>query len=163
MKLSCFDLTELKLTCLFILIQFVFIILLAEFVQLTWFSGHDFVWCQSTFGGQNVNFQARHFCVHTCSIEYFIFLVRTVRKDEKRYYMDMLQYSQDHLMLYPYHLSDIVVKGLRVTPFVYYSNMMSDIMTQEKSYDSLPNFTAADCKFCYIFYNFRKQSLLLDT
>jgi hypothetical protein len=25
--------------------------------------------------------------------------------------------------------------------------MMSDIMTQEKSYDSLPNFTAADCKF----------------
>lgn len=61
--------------------------------------------------------------------------------------MDMLQYSQDHLMLYPYHLSDIVVKGLRVTPFVYYINMMSDIMSHEKSYDSLPNFTAADCKF----------------
>lgn len=72
--------------------------------------------------------------------------VKTVRKDEKRYYMDMLQYSQDHLMLYPYHLSDIVVKGLRVTPFVYYTNMMADIMSQEKSYDSLPNFTAADCK-----------------
>lgn len=67
--------------------------------------------------------------------------------------MDMLQYSQDHLMLYPYHLSDIVVKGLRVTPFVYYINMMSDIMSQEKSYDSLPNFTAADCKFHqFIFY-----------
>ncbi|XP_063404273.1 protein FAM91A1-like [Mytilus trossulus] len=72
-------------------------------------------------------------------------IVKTIRKDEKRYYMDMLQYSQDHLMLYPYHLSDIVVKGLRVTPFVYYINMMSDIMSQEKSYDSLPNFTAADC------------------
>ena len=75
------------------------------------------------------------------------FPVKTIRKDEKRYYMDMLQYSQDHLMLFPYHLSDIIVKGLRVTPFVYYTNMMSDIMTQEKSYDSLPNFTAADCKF----------------
>lgn len=48
-------------------------------------------------------------------------------------------------MLYPYHLSDVIVKGLRVTPFTYYINMMSDIMTQEKSYDSLPNFTAADC------------------
>lgn len=72
-------------------------------------------------------------------------IVKTVRKDEKRYYMDMLQYSQEHLMLYPYHLSDIVVKGLRVTPFVYYTNMMADIMSQEKSYDSLPNFTAADC------------------
>lgn len=73
-------------------------------------------------------------------------LVRTARKDERRYYEDLMQYSQEHLMLYPYHLSDVIVKGLRVTPFTYYINMMSDIMTQEKSYDSLPNFTAADCK-----------------
>ncbi|XP_060077726.1 protein FAM91A1-like [Ylistrum balloti] len=72
-------------------------------------------------------------------------LVKTVRKDEKRYYEEMMRYSQEHLMLYPYHLSDVVVKGLRVTPFTYYVNMMSTIMTQEKSYDSLPNFTAADC------------------
>nr|KAG5713951.1 hypothetical protein BaRGS_020279 [Batillaria attramentaria] len=48
-------------------------------------------------------------------------------------------------MLYPYHLSDVIVKGLRNTPFMYYINMMQDIMMQEKSYDSLPNFTAADC------------------
>ncbi|BFZ16729.1 hypothetical protein BsWGS_19768 [Bradybaena similaris] len=72
-------------------------------------------------------------------------LIRTVRKDEQRYYEDVLQYSREHLMLYPYHLSDIMVKGLRVTPFSYYSSMMQDIMNQEKSYDSLPNFTAADC------------------
>ena len=72
--------------------------------------------------------------------------MKTIRKDEKRYYEDLLQYSQEHLMLYPYHLSDVIVKGLRVTPFIYYINMMSDIMSQEKSYDSLPNFTAADCK-----------------
>ncbi|XP_012942725.1 protein FAM91A1 [Aplysia californica] len=72
-------------------------------------------------------------------------LVKTVRKDEPRYYEELLQYSREHLMLYPYHLSDIMVKGLRVTPFSYYSNMMQDIMGQEKSYDSLPNFTAADC------------------
>ncbi|RUS75324.1 hypothetical protein EGW08_016913 [Elysia chlorotica] len=72
-------------------------------------------------------------------------LVRTIRKDEPRYYEEMLQYSREHLMLYPYHLSDVIVKGLRITPFSYYSNMMQDIMGQEKSYDSLPNFTAADC------------------
>ncbi|XP_062912153.1 protein FAM91A1 isoform X3 [Mobula hypostoma] len=48
-------------------------------------------------------------------------------------------------MLYPYHLSDIMVKGLRVTPFSYYIGIMEDIMNSEKSYDSLPNFTAADC------------------
>ena len=38
----------------------------------------------------------------------------------------------------------MLVRGLRVTPFSYYSNMMFDIMSNEKSYDSLPNFTAAD-------------------
>lgn len=47
-------------------------------------------------------------------------------------------------MLFPYHLSDVIVKGLRMTPFMYYMNMMVDIMEAEKSYDSLPNFTAAD-------------------
>ena len=72
--------------------------------------------------------------------------VRTVRKDERRYYEDLLKYSRDHLMLYPYHLSDVMVKGLRITPFAYYTSVMTDIMMQEKSYDSLPNFTAADCK-----------------
>ena len=72
--------------------------------------------------------------------------VRYVKKDEKRYYEELLRYSREHLMLYPFHLSDVMVKGLRITPFAYYISIMSDIMAQEKSYDSLPNFTAADCK-----------------
>lgn len=72
-------------------------------------------------------------------------LIRQVKKDDRKYYEDLLKYSRDHLMLYPYHLSDITVKGLRITPFSYYLNMMHDIMSSEKSYDSLPNFTAADC------------------
>jgi len=49
--------------------------------------------------------------------------------------------------LFPYHLSDVIVKGLRITPFSYYCSMMESIMASEKSYDSLPNFTAADCEF----------------
>ncbi|KAL7830271.1 hypothetical protein SRHO_G00313980 [Serrasalmus rhombeus] len=72
-------------------------------------------------------------------------LVRHVKKDERKYYEELLKYSREHLMLYPYHLSDIMVKGLRVTPFSYYISIMEDIMNCEKSYDSLPNFTAADC------------------
>ncbi len=40
----------------------------------------------------------------------------------------------------------MLIKGLRITPFVYYSQMMAAIMQGEKSYDSLPNFTAADCE-----------------
>lgn len=73
--------------------------------------------------------------------------VRHVKKDEQKYYEELLRYSREHLMLYPYHLSDVLVKGLRVTPFSYYISITSDIMMQEKSYDALPNFTAADCKF----------------
>ena len=91
--------------------------------------------------------------------------MRSVRKDERKYYESLLQYSREHLMvhthththtppsppsppsqLYPYHLQDMLVEGLRVTPFAYYSGIMADIMLGEKSYDSLPNFTAADCK-----------------
>ncbi len=72
--------------------------------------------------------------------------MRYVKKDEKRYYEELLRYSREHLMLFPYHLSDVIVKGLRCTPFAYYTSIMEDIMGQEKSYDSLPNFTAADCK-----------------
>ena len=72
--------------------------------------------------------------------------MKLIKKDERKYYEDLLKYSREHLMLYPYHLSDTLVKGLRMTPFAYYTDIMVDIMDQEKSYDSLPNFTAADCK-----------------
>lgn len=78
-------------------------------------------------------------------------MIKNVRKDQRKYYEDLLTYSRESLMLYPYHLSDIVVTGLRVTPFQYYISVMENIMEQEKSYDSLPNFTAADCEY-YISY-----------
>uniref|UniRef100_A0A2I3GXG5 FAM91 N-terminal domain-containing protein n=1 Tax=Nomascus leucogenys TaxID=61853 RepID=A0A2I3GXG5_NOMLE len=71
-------------------------------------------------------------------------LVKHVKKDECRHYEELLKYSRDHLMLYPYHLSDIMEKGLRITPFSYYTGIMENIMNSEKSYDSLLNFTAAD-------------------
>ncbi|KHN72546.1 Protein FAM91A1 [Toxocara canis] len=71
-------------------------------------------------------------------------IVRHVKKNEEMYYDIVLKYSETHLMLYPYHLSDIVVRELRVTPFNYYINIMIGLMNAEKSYDSLPNFAAAD-------------------
>ena len=37
------------------------------------------------------------------------------------------------------------MQGLRITPFQYYIMVLENIMAQEKSYDSLPNFTAVDC------------------
>lgn len=81
-----------------------------------------------------------------------LFIVKHACKDQRSYYEELLVYSRKHLMLYPYHLSNFMIGGLRVTPFAYYHGMMKDIMSQEKSYDSLPNFTAADCKYIHCFY-----------
>nr|XP_006000869.1 PREDICTED: protein FAM91A1 isoform X2 [Latimeria chalumnae] len=89
----------------------------------------------------------KHVCLYSIrnQLRFRSNLVKQVKKDERKYYEELLKYSKEHLMLYPYHLSDIMVKGLRVTPFLYYTGIMEDIMNSEKSYDSLPNFTAADC------------------
>ncbi|XP_015781162.1 protein FAM91A1 [Tetranychus urticae] len=72
-------------------------------------------------------------------------LVKGVRRSEKGYYVELLRYSREHLMLFPYHLSDYVIYGMRITPFQYYVGMIHDLLEHERSYDTLPNFTAADC------------------
>ena len=46
--------------------------------------------------------------------------------------------------MYPYHLGDVMVKGLRITAFDYYLDIFIEMLKNEKSYDSLPNFTACD-------------------
>lgn len=56
-----------------------------------------------------------------------------MRKDERKYYEELLKYSREHLMLYPYHLSDIMVKGLRVTPFSYYVGIMEVSATSHEN------------------------------
>ena len=83
---------------------------------------------------------------HTPNIFYcYQYSVQRIRKDESKYYEDLLELGWKSLLLFPYHLSDVIIKGLGVTPFHYYINMLDNQMAQEKSYDSLPNFTAADC------------------
>lgn len=71
--------------------------------------------------------------------------VRLIKSNEKQYYKELLNYSTVHLMLFPYHLSDYIVSGMRITPFQYYIKIIQDLLYNEKSYDTLPNFTAADC------------------
>ncbi|CAI5438115.1 unnamed protein product [Caenorhabditis angaria] len=71
-------------------------------------------------------------------------LVRHIKKSEELYYEQLMRFSESHLMLFPYHLSDIIVTELRISPFSYYVNILSEMLNTEKSYDSLPNFTAAD-------------------
>ena len=72
--------------------------------------------------------------------------MRHILKDEQKYYDRIVSFSRDRLMLFPYHLADMIVKGLRITPFNYYVSVVERLMQTEKSYDMLPNFTAADCE-----------------
>ncbi|XP_017472679.1 PREDICTED: protein FAM91A1 [Rhagoletis zephyria] len=72
-------------------------------------------------------------------------LTSKVFRHEQRYYELLVQKSINGLLLFPYHLADIITKGLRVTPFNYYLDLLSQLLRNDKSYDTLPNFTAADC------------------
>ncbi|EDV97125.1 protein FAM91A1 [Drosophila grimshawi] len=72
-------------------------------------------------------------------------LASKVFRQEQRYYELLIQKNINSLGVFPYHLADIVTKGLRVTPFNYYLDVLSQLLRSDKSYDTLPNFTAADC------------------
>ncbi|XP_018007194.1 protein FAM91A1 [Hyalella azteca] len=72
-------------------------------------------------------------------------LVSQLVQSERGYYEQLVETSRRQLMLYPYHLSKVVVAGLRITPFAYYERAMREVMASERSYDALPNFTAVDC------------------
>lgn len=46
--------------------------------------------------------------------------------------------------MYPYHLADYTHRVMRVSAFQYYCDILYDHLVAERSYDKLPNFTAAD-------------------
>ena len=71
-------------------------------------------------------------------------LVRQCWPNERTYYEELAKRSRQGLMLFPYHLAVELARTLRLTAFSYYLEMMRDVMLSDRSYDSLPNFTAAD-------------------
>lgn len=68
-----------------------------------------------------------------------------MEKSQRDYYDQLLRYSREHYMLFPYHLSNYIINGMRITPFQYYQSILIQMIESEKNYDTLPNFTAADC------------------
>lgn len=73
-----------------------------------------------------------------------IISVHKIFHNEERYYELVIEKSISYLGIFPYHLADVVTKGLRITPFNYYLEVISFLLKADKSYDTLPNFTAAD-------------------
>ncbi|GJP34418.1 hypothetical protein CLOM_g18864 [Closterium sp. NIES-68] len=63
---------------------------------------------------------------------------------ELDYYNELLAHGRKTQAPFPYHLADYICRVLRISPFRYYSDLLLDVMKQEKSYDTIPNFTAAD-------------------
>ncbi|KAJ7533533.1 hypothetical protein O6H91_13G054100 [Diphasiastrum complanatum] len=63
---------------------------------------------------------------------------------ENEYYEDLMRYLRKNLALFPYHLSENVCRIMRVTPFRYYCEMLYEVMKNERPYDNIPNFSAAD-------------------
>ncbi|EDQ88251.1 uncharacterized protein MONBRDRAFT_26464 [Monosiga brevicollis MX1] len=72
-------------------------------------------------------------------------LVRKLVPDELQYYQQLLHHSREHMMLYPYHLADVLIYRLNETPFSYYHAILSHMLSSDRSYDALPNFSATDC------------------
>ncbi|CBY07809.1 unnamed protein product [Oikopleura dioica] len=64
-------------------------------------------------------------------------------KSELTYYQAMEKYCRERMRIYPYHLQERMV-AIEVSPFTYYRKMLRAHLESEKSYDQLPNFTAAD-------------------
>eukprot|EP00879_Flechtneria_rotunda_P023299 GHRR01024648.1.p1 GENE.GHRR01024648.1~~GHRR01024648.1.p1 ORF type:complete len:247 (+),score=73.57 GHRR01024648.1:732-1472(+) len=63
---------------------------------------------------------------------------------EQEYYEELVRKYKGWGRLYPYHLAEYVARVLRVTPFKYYTNVLFLNLKEERSYDRIPNFTAAD-------------------
>ncbi|CBH09161.1 hypothetical protein, conserved [Trypanosoma brucei gambiense DAL972] len=73
-----------------------------------------------------------------------------VREDvsEEKYYVSMVQHLKARLQLFPYPHVEAVVRYTHETPLVYYTVMIAELLKKERSYDTLPNFTAVDVLNC---------------
>ena len=71
--------------------------------------------------------------------------------DAAQYLAELITLSRERGLLFPYHLvGDLAanaqrMKDVQTCPFDYYVEMIVDRMRSERSYDTIPSFTAADC------------------
>lgn len=64
--------------------------------------------------------------------------------DERQYYEHLLAEFRVQKRLFPYHLGEYCCRVLRCSPFAFYIDILADTMKDDKAYDFIPNFTAAD-------------------
>ena len=62
----------------------------------------------------------------------------------QQYYTQLIEFGISNFLVFPYHLISQFSKFTPVTPFSYYTEMLLRVMQSDKSYQSIPNFSAAD-------------------
>ncbi|OHT01424.1 hypothetical protein TRFO_31741 [Tritrichomonas foetus] len=62
----------------------------------------------------------------------------------KEYYQKLIEYGIDNFLVFPYHLISELQKFNPAVPFNYYIDMLLMVMANDRSYQSIPNFSAAD-------------------
>ena len=60
------------------------------------------------------------------------------------YYQKLIEFGINSFLVFPYHLIQELQKYNPIVPFVYYSEMLLKVMSNDRSYQSIPNFSAAD-------------------
>eukprot|EP01114_Cavostelium_apophysatum_P014917 TRINITY_DN3976_c0_g1_i1.p1 TRINITY_DN3976_c0_g1~~TRINITY_DN3976_c0_g1_i1.p1 ORF type:complete len:1053 (+),score=230.57 TRINITY_DN3976_c0_g1_i1:184-3342(+) len=72
-------------------------------------------------------------------------LVRFFLSDERAYYEEIVRLSIDNHLVYPYHLSDVLMKGLKVTAKFYYQNVVHSLTQKKISLSEVLQVTVMDC------------------
>lgn len=60
------------------------------------------------------------------------------------YYQRLIEFGISAFLVFPYHLVDELQRYNPIVPFTYYSEMLLRVMSSDRSYQSIPNFSAAD-------------------
>lgn len=61
-----------------------------------------------------------------------------------QYYQKLIEFGITNFLVFPYHLIYELQKYNPAVPFEYYSEMLLRVMQSDRSYQSIPNFSAAD-------------------
>ncbi|KAH0788920.1 protein FAM91A1 [Histomonas meleagridis] len=63
---------------------------------------------------------------------------------KQQYYQRLIDYGINNFLVFPYHLTAELRENNPIVPFNYYCEMLLKVMASDRSYQSIPNFSAAD-------------------
>ncbi|KAJ4454425.1 putative Protein FAM91A1 [Paratrimastix pyriformis] len=71
-------------------------------------------------------------------------LLQATGLTEAEYYLRLLKYGRENFLIFPYHLSAEISEKTRTTAYTFYLEMLLDLLKNQKSFDTIPNFPGRD-------------------